>query len=94
MLTFAYPWLLLLLVLPLLARWLLPAYREPRRPVRVPFMSVLTRLAGQEAVAGGVVYKRIRPQWIMLSLVWIALPSKGRIANTRIKGIVSFSIKF
>ena len=74
MLTFAYPWLLLLLVLPLLARWLLPAYREPRRPVRVPFMSVLTRLAGQEAVAGGVVYKRIRPQWIMLSLVWIALP--------------------
>ena len=28
MLTFAYPWLLVLIVLPLLLHWLLPAYRQ------------------------------------------------------------------
>ena len=73
MLNFAYPWLLLLLPLPFLARWLLPAYREPRHPVRVPFMSLLSRLSGQDASSGGVIYKRIRAQWLMLSLAWIAL---------------------
>ena len=73
MLNFAYPWLLLLLPLPFLAHWLLPAYREPRLPLRVPFMSLLSRLAGQDASAGGVVYKRLRPQLMMVSLVWIGL---------------------
>jgi Ca-activated chloride channel family protein len=73
MLSFAYPWLLLVLPLPLLARWMLPDYSEPRQAVRVPFMTLLARLAGQEASAGVAISRRIRPQWIMLSLVWIAL---------------------
>jgi len=73
MLNFAYPWLLLLLPLPLLAYWLLPAYREPRQPVRVPFLNLLSRLAGQDASAAGTIYRRNLPQRIMVILVWIGL---------------------
>ena len=46
MLQLSYPWMLLLLPLPLLIRYLAPAYREPRPAVRVPFMNVLRRLTG------------------------------------------------
>jgi Ca-activated chloride channel family protein len=73
MLNFAYPWMLLLLPLPLLAYWLLPAYREPRRPVRVPFLTLLSRLAGQDASAEGTIYRRSLPQRIMVISVWIGL---------------------
>jgi Ca-activated chloride channel family protein len=73
MLNFAYPWLLLLLPLPLLAYWLLPAYREPRQPVRVPFLNLLSRLAGQDASAAGTIYRRNLAQRIMVILVWIGL---------------------
>ena len=73
MLNFAYPWLLLLLPLPLLLHWLLPAYREPRQPVRVPFLNLLSRLAGQDASAAGTIYRRNLPQRIMVVLVWIGL---------------------
>lgn len=73
MLNFAYPWLLLLLPLPVLARWLLPAHREPRHAVRAPFTDLLANLVGHELSAGAVISRRIRPQWILLTLIWIAL---------------------
>jgi len=73
MLEFSYPWMFLLLPLPLLVRYLTPAYREPRYAVRVPFMSVLHRLTGREAGEGAPVLRRTRLQWLQLSLVWIAI---------------------
>ena len=73
MLNFAYPWLLLVLPLPLLAAWILPAYRDPRHAVVVPFMSLLASLTGQDATKGSALTLRIRSQWIMVSLVWIAM---------------------
>ena len=73
MLNFAYPWLLLLLPIPLLVRRLLPAYREPRHAVRAPFMSLLARLSGQRPAAGSSVSRRIRLQWVLLGLIWLAL---------------------
>ena len=48
MLTLAYPWLRALLPIPLLVRWLIPAHREPRQSVVVPFLS---RLATQKGAA-------------------------------------------
>jgi Ca-activated chloride channel homolog len=44
------PWALALLPLPLLARWLLPAYRAPRMALRMPFLG---RLAGGDASPPG-----------------------------------------
>src|SRR5690349_9005860 len=40
MLSFAYPWLAELVLLPLLVLWLLPAHAESRRGVRVPFFGL------------------------------------------------------
>jgi Ca-activated chloride channel family protein len=55
MLTCAYPWLLVVLPLPFLVRWLVPAYRERREGLRVPFLPRIARLTGQEPTAGAVV---------------------------------------
>lgn len=73
MLEFSYPWLFLLLPLPLLPRLLLPAYREPRLAVRVPFMSLLHRLTGREGGETAPVYRRTQVQWVQLALMWVAV---------------------
>ena len=49
MLTFAHPWLFLLLPLPWLVRKLLPGHHERKAAVRVPFMQRLSRLTGLQA---------------------------------------------
>jgi Ca-activated chloride channel family protein len=48
-----YPWLLLLLPLPWLAWRYLPAYRESRSALRVPFFAAMSQAAGQEPSRGG-----------------------------------------
>ncbi|MFJ3259886.1 VWA domain-containing protein [Pseudomonas sp. NPDC086581] len=48
-----YPWLLLLLLLPWLAWRYLPAYRESRSALRVPFFAAMSHAAGQEPSRGG-----------------------------------------
>jgi Ca-activated chloride channel family protein len=73
MLQFAYPWLFLLLPLPFLIHHLVPALREPRHAVRVPFLDLLSRLAGQKASSGAAIFRRLRIQWLHAALVWIAL---------------------
>ena len=73
MLHFTYPWLFLLLPLPLLVYYLVPAYREPRVAVRVPFMDVLYRLTGRQGGEGTALVRRTRLQKIQLLLGWIAL---------------------
>jgi Ca-activated chloride channel family protein len=48
-----YPWLLLLLPLPWFGYRYLPAYRETRSAVRVPFFSAMSRAIGQVPCAPG-----------------------------------------
>jgi len=72
-LNFAFPWLFLLAPLPWLIRLLLPAYREPRPAVRAPFVGLLASLSGQESDGGKLLRRRLNMQWIMLTLVWLAL---------------------
>ena len=62
MLQFAYPWLFLLLPLPLLMHWLAPPHHEPRLAVYVPFMRILARVAGGTSAAGTVIPRRRRMQ--------------------------------
>jgi Ca-activated chloride channel family protein len=71
MLTLAYPWLLAVLPLPLLVRWLVPPYRERREGLRVPFLPRLARLTGQAPTAGAVV---LRGGWlrdVALIVAWL-----------------------
>ena len=71
MLTFAHPWLFLLLPLPWLVRTLLPNHHERKAAVRVPFLQRLSKLAGVQAGSGVAVAKRPFSQWLVLSLAWI-----------------------
>ena len=71
MLTFAHPWLALLLPLPLLVRWLLPAHHERKAAVRVPFVQRLSSLMGLQPGSGEAVARRPLAQWLVLSLAWL-----------------------
>lgn len=71
MLTFASPWLALLLPLPALVYWLLPVHAESRRGVRVPFFGLLASLGGQQPRAGTVVGRRGIVRTAGLFLCWL-----------------------
>ncbi|TDG15900.1 VWA domain-containing protein [Seongchinamella unica] len=72
MLELAYPWALLLLPLPLLMR-LLPAYRESRDSVMVPFFEKLVELSEQRPEQGARIPRRDRLQKILVIATWIFL---------------------
>jgi Ca-activated chloride channel family protein len=66
-----YPWLLLVLPLPLLVWWLLPSYGERTRAIRVPFFDDLARATGQVPARGAVV---LRGNWlrrILAPVCWV-----------------------
>jgi Ca-activated chloride channel family protein len=65
-----YPWLLLLLPLPLLFWWLLPPYREESPAVRLPFFGEVARAAGLTPESGAVVPKTNWLQKIIAPLGW------------------------
>jgi len=71
MLTFAHPWLFLLIPLPWLIRRLLPAHHERKAAVRVPFMQQLSRLAGLQPGSSVAVARRPFSQWLVLSMTWL-----------------------
>jgi Ca-activated chloride channel family protein len=73
MLTISYPWMFLLIPLPLLIYYFAPAYREPRFAVRVPFMSLLRRLSGHQPGDGAAILHRTRLQKALLIIAWIAV---------------------
>jgi Ca-activated chloride channel family protein len=68
-----YPWLLLLLPLPLLAWWLLPPYGERTKAIRVPFFDDLAKATGQTPARGAVV---LRGNWlrrVLAPVCWVLL---------------------
>ena len=73
MLTISYPWVFLLLPLPLLIYYLAPTYAEPRLAVRVPFMGLLSRLSGRQAGEGAAIASRSSLQKAQLIIAWLAL---------------------
>lgn len=68
----AHPWALLLLALPLLM-WLLPAYRESRDSVRVPFFDKLVELSEQRPGSGAMILRRDRIQRFLVGFMWLCL---------------------
>ncbi|TCR85455.1 VWA domain-containing protein [Rhizobium sp. BK376] len=65
-----FPWLLLLLPVPLLAWWLIPPHREASASIRLPFFDQVARAAGIEPTEGSVIPKRSWPQTIMEGIAW------------------------
>src|SRR5215471_8539483 len=73
MLTLAYPWVILLLPLPLLVYWLSPPHLEPRESLVVPFLERLAIQTGQEPGEGAVVMRGRWLRTIALTLAWICV---------------------
>ena len=72
MLELAYPWALLLLLLPL-AMIPLPAYKESRDSVKVPFFDKLVELSQVRPETGAMVLTRNRLQRFLVGLMWLCL---------------------
>jgi Ca-activated chloride channel homolog len=72
-LEFAWPWIFLLLPLPILAWWWLPPYRARQASVQVPFFDRLATATGQTPQRGAVVLRRRAAQMIVASLIWLLL---------------------
>jgi Ca-activated chloride channel family protein len=67
---FEYPWVLVLLPAPALVWWLLPAYREQRESVRVPFFERIAAAIGRTPRRGGTLMRRNVLQWMIAPLAW------------------------
>src|SRR5262245_48052258 len=65
-----YPWLLLLLPLPLLAWWLLPPYRQETASVRLAFFGDVAKAVGVAPAPGAVVARTNWMQKILAPLCW------------------------
>lgn len=70
---FDYPWLFALLPAPLVAWWLLPAYRERRPSVRVPFFEQIAAATGAEPARGGTLKRRNVFQVLLAALAWVLM---------------------
>ena len=67
-----HPWALVLLALPLVMR-LLPAYKESRDSVRVPFFDKLVELSEQRPDTGAMILRRDRAQHFLVGFTWLCL---------------------
>ena len=70
---FDFPWAFLLLPVPILVWWLVPAYRTTASAVRMPFFHEIAGAVGEKPAPGGV---RLRSNWLqrlMTPLLWALL---------------------
>ncbi|UCC84049.1 MAG: VWA domain-containing protein [Gemmatimonadota bacterium] len=73
MLQLAYPWLLLVLAVPLIMRWVSRPHREVRPALRVSSLQRLARLTGRQPSTGAVVPRGSWLQRSVLIAVWCLL---------------------
>ena len=71
MMILIYPWLLLLLPLPWLLRYVLPPYRQSRDGLNVPFLDRLAQVTGQTPGDSSVVLRENFLRRAVMLLVWI-----------------------
>jgi Ca-activated chloride channel family protein len=72
-LEFGWPWAFAALPLPLLAWWWLPAYRERRASIQIPFFTLVAEATGQTPHSGAVVQPRLPVQLAVASVAWVLL---------------------
>lgn len=72
MISFAYPWLLVLVALPLLMLWL-PPFRRSRVAVTVPFLERIARLTGEAPAPGAAVTRKSLLQIAVTVIAWVCV---------------------
>ncbi|WP_171099141.1 VWA domain-containing protein [Ruegeria sp. HKCCD7255] len=70
MLSFASPWVFLLLPLPALVYWYAPPYRQPSQAIRIPFFRHVAKAVGAAPHSGVAVAGRSRLQTIVVICIW------------------------
>jgi Ca-activated chloride channel homolog len=65
-----YPWLLLVVILPLVVWLLLPPYREERLSVRIPYFDRVAEAAGIKPSSGAVIMQTSWLQRIVAPICW------------------------
>jgi len=73
MITLDHPWCLALLPLPFLVTWLLPAHRETRAALNVPFLDRLSEITGRAAAQGASVARGRIARRLLVPFVWVCL---------------------
>ena len=68
----SHPWALALLTLPLLMRFV-PAYKESRDSVKVPFFNTLVELSEEQPQQGAKLVQRDRLQYFLVAFMWLCL---------------------
>jgi len=72
MIELVHPWALALLVLPVVMRFL-PAYKESRDSVKVPFFDKLVELSEQRPDTGAKILRRDLAQRFLVGFMWLCL---------------------
>jgi Ca-activated chloride channel homolog len=94
MITFLHPWLFALVLLPLLLRVVIPAYREAKQAVRVPWFQRMVEMIGATPSEGAVIAETRFSQRVFHYFLWVLLvgslarpqlvePAISRITPTR-----------
>lgn len=73
MISFAFPWALILLPVPWLVWRFAPPHRERSRALRVPFFREVAHAAGLDARDGAVILRRRAVQMVAAVLCWVCL---------------------
>ena len=73
MITWVYPWALVLLGLPIVLRRVMPAHKEPRPALQVPFMQRLESASKGRAAAGAATRSVGKVQAAVTIVVWALL---------------------
>ncbi len=67
MLEFVYPWMFVLLPVPVFIYWLVPAYKQTKDSIQVPFFGKLVDITGEQPSEGAVQLHRLKFQSTMFS---------------------------
>lgn len=73
MFSFAAPWVVLLLPLPVMVYWFAPPHREKSSSIRIPFFRHVAQAAGVEPKSGSVILSRAKLQTGIVVLIWLLL---------------------
>lgn len=94
MYTLSHPWLLLLILLPLVLRHIVPPYRESRQAIRVPWFQRVAALLGEKPADGAVIAEAKASErvfyWVLWALIVVTMarpqylePPLSRVLPTR-----------
>ncbi|MEW6996997.1 VWA domain-containing protein [Colwelliaceae bacterium BS250] len=73
MIEFVYPWAFILLILPLFVIWFVPAYKQKKSSVQVPYFARLVDVSGEKPQTGAVTLNRKNVQRFIVALAWLCL---------------------